>query len=536
MVCIVNPVGDFPLNDDWAYVEAVKRLLIDHKFVMPDWSAANLFAQIIWGWIFSLAFGASFTALRFSVLALGLIGVIAVFKLGRASGAPIAVALLGAVLLMVNPLFFASSNTFMTDVPFFTFATLALLFLTKAINHDKTTDIVWGSIAVSLALLVRQLGFAIAIAYGLAYLPGRVLTIKTLFRAFAPLLVCIVLQLGFRIWLSSNDQLPSMYGHQITQIKEVLSLPLPDISKIFWEHVLHSSLYFCIFLSPLLLLALYYRNEELLVNRILLTIFIAIIAWLVLSKLGLPRWPLLANVMGKYGLGPMLQHGYVGYVASFNSAVKVFWKLIGVASIWFAGLTLWITYISCRNLLDSYKNKTIDLARIRMLILFVSVTLIYCMPTFLVPGLYDRYLLLPILSCGILIQLTIKAMPNFSKLRASIIILMVAFAGLITAMATHDYLAWNRVRWLALNYLIHEKGISPEKIDGGFEFNGMYLYSNDPALMHGSKGWWVVDNEYLISFSSEILTKSEGYHVEESYPVATYLPFSPDHIFVLHKK
>ena len=53
---------------------------------------------------------------------------------------------------------------------------------------------------------------------------------------------------------------------------------------------------------------------------------------------------------------------------------------------------------------------------------------------------------------------------------------MVLPSGILTIGATHDYLSWNRVRWQALHNLMQEPQISPNDIDGGFEFNGWYLY------------------------------------------------------------
>ena len=44
MVVIVNPIGNFPLNDDWAYAESIRILVDEKRFVFPDWSAPNYVA------------------------------------------------------------------------------------------------------------------------------------------------------------------------------------------------------------------------------------------------------------------------------------------------------------------------------------------------------------------------------------------------------------------------------------------------------------------------------------------------------------
>src|SRR5262245_39140062 len=78
---VVNPIGNFPLNDDWAYGFAVRNLVETGELRLSDWTATNLFAQVYWGAIFCFPFGFSFTALRLSTLSLGLIGVLATYGL-----------------------------------------------------------------------------------------------------------------------------------------------------------------------------------------------------------------------------------------------------------------------------------------------------------------------------------------------------------------------------------------------------------------------------------------------------------------------
>src|SRR5438093_12585801 len=85
MVILVNPIGDFPLNDDWAYGWTVKTLLETGVFQLSDWTATNLLPQALWGTLFCLPFGFSFTALRISTLTFGLIVVIATYRLLRRS-------------------------------------------------------------------------------------------------------------------------------------------------------------------------------------------------------------------------------------------------------------------------------------------------------------------------------------------------------------------------------------------------------------------------------------------------------------------
>jgi hypothetical protein len=95
--------------------------------------------------------------------------------------------------------------------------------------------------------------------------------------------------------------------------------------------------------------------------------------------------------------------------------------------------------------------------------------------------------------------------------------------------AQHDYLAWNRARWAALNDLI-AAGIPPEQIDGGYEFNGWYTsprfierFGADAFVSSGPKGWWVVDDTYAIGWRPR-----PGYVVRERIPYDSWLGSDPE--------
>jgi hypothetical protein len=96
--------------------------------------------------------------------------------------------------------------------------------------------------------------------------------------------------------------------------------------------------------------------------------------------------------------------------------------------------------------------------------------------------------------------------------------------------ATHDYLSWNRARWLALRHLTEENGVPPREIDGGFEFNGLYAYDPEYRRRPPKSFWWVQDDKYVLSFGP-----LPGYEVAERYPYESWLPLRTGTIFVLRR-
>ena len=116
MTLLVNPVGNFPLNDDWSYGHAVQSLVERGTLRFTGWTSMPLVVQVLWGALFCFPFGFSFTVLRLSTLVLGLAGVLAAYELLCEAGSRRGLAICGALLLAVNPIYFGLSHTFMTDV------------------------------------------------------------------------------------------------------------------------------------------------------------------------------------------------------------------------------------------------------------------------------------------------------------------------------------------------------------------------------------------------------------------------------------
>jgi hypothetical protein len=96
--------------------------------------------------------------------------------------------------------------------------------------------------------------------------------------------------------------------------------------------------------------------------------------------------------------------------------------------------------------------------------------------------------------------------------------------------AVHDYMAWNRTRWQATRYVTNDVGVPAERLDGGFEFNGSYTYSEDYVRAPNKSPWWVKDDEYVIAF--DVLP---GYGVFRMYPVKSWLPTGIKRIYVLRR-
>lgn len=542
MIAVVNPWGNFPLNDDWVYAKAVKSIIEERNFTLSEaHSASNLIVQAFWGALFCLPFGFSYTALRFSSLILGLIGILITYAILREIKACRFYCILGALLIGLNPIYFALSNTFMTDIPFFSTAILSVYFLIKGLKDDSILNISIGIFLSYCSLLIRQNGIIIAVSFTFAYLVGKKINIGNVIKSFLPTLLGILIQLFYQYWLAKTHRNSPAHNLQVNRIKEIIfSDDLKTIFDNFFNNTLIALIYIGLFLAPLIYIQLInnwqsIKSSEkrffLFTNTVILTI---IGIWLLTIKKQI--MPLSENLLLNFGIGPLTFHDtyYLRKnIPLISVNLQITWILLTIIGA--IGASLLIYYFSKINLkivLEIIKQTT-KLSSEEKINIFVT----FCILTFYIPmgiqGYFERYLLL-LLPLFMIQIVTIfrnknKIDLNFKKTLSISVIMLIL--GIFTVGATHDYLSWNRVRWQVLNNLTDRLYISPNRIDGGYEFNGSYLYSTDYQEKQGKSWWWVDKDDYILSFGS-----LDGYQEIQRYYFDKILPFGPKYFLVLKKQ
>jgi len=104
-------------------------------------------------------------------------------------------------------------------------------------------------------------------------------------------------------------------------------------------------------------------------------------------------------------------------------------------------------------------------------------------------------------------------------------LLLILGLGVFGVAGSRDYFAWNRTRWRAVDDLLANKDVKPKDVDGGFEFNGWYMYDTFTVT-----NWWVVNGAYVISFG-----RIEGYEPISRYSYQHWMPPYEGTIFVLKR-
>ena len=462
-VISVNPIGEFPLNDDWAYARSVKYFLETGKFELPGWAVANLLPQVLWGALFCLPFGFSFTALRFSTLVLGWLGVITTYLLIKEVSSYQKLAFIGALLIAINPIYFGLSNTFMTDVPHYAVTILSLYFFVIGLRKNSLLIIIIATFTAIVSLLIRQVTVAFFAGYAIAYIVNNQAKIRSIITAIA---LFFIFPVGIQK-LFSQAFWPKDYGDYGYKEQEVVSqltyINTEAITK-FAYFALCTLLYLGVFILPLAIACLSIRLKTARFTKkwslcfLLFTITIIII-WLALKR---EIMPIKGNIINDWGLGPLTLRSTILSSSSIPNYLQFFWAIVTICAAIGAGLLLLFLVLSIIKFLF---DRTASTDRTLML-LNNSTAFIYFLPVGL-GYFFDRYLLLllPLSMIMLLTSIGINDLQLNFKINSAL--LSIALIGIFTISVTHDYLSWNRIRWQALNNLMQQE-ISPDRIDGGF--------------------------------------------------------------------
>jgi hypothetical protein len=161
---LLHPFQNTPFVDDWTYAWSVQWLLQHAELKILEWSSHHDVVQVLWGALFCVPAGFSFTALRVSTWVLAVVCLWGLYGLLRELGIARQPALLGTAALGVNPIFFMLSFTFMTDVPCLALMVWASFAMVRAVRTRQTGWLVAATVLACLAIGVRVVGVVIPVA------------------------------------------------------------------------------------------------------------------------------------------------------------------------------------------------------------------------------------------------------------------------------------------------------------------------------------------------------------------------------------
>jgi 4-amino-4-deoxy-L-arabinose transferase-like glycosyltransferase len=524
-VALAHPAGNFPLNDDWSYAMAVKRLIEQGGFHPTGWTSMPLVSHVLWGALFCVPAGFSFNALRLSTLCLSLAGIVALYLLVRARQHPRWTALLAAATLAFNPIYFALSHTFMTDVPFTALTVVAVLCLARCVQLRSTPWWFAGAAAASAATLCRHVGLLLSPAFvfvAASRRPWRSRGLGWALAVLAPGLGALLVYAAVFGWTVGPR---AWYRPVISLVARLVRNPFAPL----WNGVV-LVLYLGLFMAPLVLA----QSRRGWLSRVAGGLVVAIV--LLATGRAIP-FVQNGNILVAQGIGPLtLRDTHILKLPDVAPLPGLFWAVVTAL-----GAVAGIAVVErvprvALGAWQSLRGDSPDRAQTTTTVALLGTAAALAIP-FVVLGGFDRYLLplVPLVAVLMLarpsdqrneLETQRPRVPGIAALGIAALGLMAMFS----VASTHDYLAWNRARWEALTGLTSKQDVSPRQIDGGFEFNGWNLYAQDYRREESKSWWWVDDDLYVVAFGT-----IPGYEVVARHSYSRWLPPRTDNILTLRR-
>lgn len=527
MVILINPLHNFPIGDDWEYARSVERLLATGQFYRSPMVQATVFAHVLWGALFARVMGFSFISLRLSTLPLAALALAAFYGVLGQLGFSLGQRLLGTLTLMVAPLFVFYTHTFNTEVPFLSWLLLGLWCTLRGLRLGRLRWVLAGSVFAAVAFLTRQIGLALPAAAALVvagYQPRE--------RWPAWLAACLALPAlaaaGFYGWQALAHQ-SSWADMAITDQGTLQFVLSQEFAAAAARRVVLIVVTLALYMLPLWLAflpgwragwqALRGLSPRLKAAAALLALFL--VSSVLYFGLRGEWWPYYQESLTSAGLGPSLALFAYPYDQRTPFLPMPVWISMSFVGALLGAALLLVPLVRLARVgrdRPQWRVAWQVFGPAHSLVAVLALMLLAAVLVF--PIVYARYFL-PLLPLAIILLLEAGR-----RLRPSPVLgpAGLLFAGLLSVGLMWDSWSWHEVRWAECQALVAQ-GVSLERLDAGYEWNGWHLSDEVYALLEDGNlpaavdPWKVIiDPQYMVTFSVV-----PGYRVKETWPFATPL-------------
>ncbi len=513
---IINPIGNFPLNDDWWYAHLYKQLFEGQTHGAVSWASTSLWGQLILTKLYSFVFGYSYTALRFFTIILSAASIVLFYNLCiRYFKLKWSVAFLLSLLLIFNPLFLCLSNSYMTDVPFLFFILGAVYFYFSFTENKKPLHFFLSLVFFVLAILTRQITLAFLIGILVSELiSSKKIQLPSLLLFLVPLAVLFVFELSLQKKVNNNIYTYVFFHSLPIQNKIPLADALINFSKRWLHYVSISGFVLFPILIPYLWKYLK-TTQQILFNKKMLLSFLLFIP-VVISLFKFP----IGNYIYNCGLGPDTL--YDVYMLRINMGAiqssALFFILKAIAALGsFAFILASVHFLF--SFAAQFKNSSAPQKQGTVFIL-ISLLFYYGFLS-LSSAIFDRYILVFTLFFVILLHQEFAFVLKQKLFLGALLFLLALFS----VLGTKDYLNTNSERWNCISLIKEKYHATDKQINAGYEHEGSCFA--DSAFWY-EKWLNLPPNEYVISRGPVKNYTLLGYSVYQRY-----LPFKKDTLFYL---
>jgi hypothetical protein len=475
--------GDFPLNDDWAYAHTARVWLESGRFERLGWTWAPIVSHSLVGAAFLALLGPGFEALRLSGLCMGLLGVMGVWCLCREVGASRGYAWVAAASVGFNPIYLNLSYTFMTDVPFAALVTWSLVLLARGLARGSPAWTGAGLAVAVAATLSRQIG----VATGVAWAAARLAAVRRRPPPWA--LAAGALAVAGAIWAVGTSGAFSAGGgggdySSLHFLRDMLRRPgaLRDTLRSSLVAVLDLALFAAPGVAALAVAAR---------RRVLVGAAAGLLPALLALRAAGVRMPVGGNVLYDLGVGPATLTG--AYDALARAPAGLWW---GVTALAVAS-----ALAACGLVASALAGRAAALRGRPALVMLAVLPVAVLAPQIASRNFFDRYLL-TVLPAALALLIGLCGGARLTRTGGALAALGVAALALWGVLGTRDYLEHHRARWALIGELL-ERGVPPERLEAGFEFEG-WRTRDEHAVTGYLRRRGIYEREFVVSHAARV--------------------------------
>ncbi len=486
-ILLIKPTGEFPLGDDWDFAIATWNFARSGHFKFTHFTAVSLRAQVVWGALWTWAFGESFRILRYSVLTLAAVTIVVINRILARANVTRTPRVIATLAFAFHPIFLWASCTYMTEVPFVCASAVAMYCFLRGLDEDRRAWIIAGCLAAVVSWFVRQTGVVNLIA------PLAIALWRRRFKDAAAIGATLAAFAGLfffkRDWLSGSPEEFAVHYRMWGESSFRLPQQIEVAYHWFVFNAQNSALFFLPLVAPLALLRRGRVQIAILVAATL--VIFARVQSLISAGHPMPYSSnpfccdiFAGNIFENFGLGSHTVTGAYPFVMPYAGRL-----VLTYASVLLAGL-LFVRPPKTNAALLSLGTALAGTAAL------------------LGSGLYvDRYSLDSAWSLVIFLPLVIPW--DRAKIVAVTSVIVIAVFS-VTSVA--EYHAWNGARWKAVAGL-RARGVPITEIDGGAEVWSLYEMSHMDQRWRRVRQFGIGPRRFVIAFQP-----LQGYRVIARYP------------------
>ncbi len=500
----IGMVGDFPLNDDWAYAEGVRHLLLGEGLVMPNVCAAGI-VHVALGVLTTKLIGYSYTSLRICSFLITILGAVAMFIAAASLRIPRRQAIFLTLLYAANPLLLNVALGFMSDSTALSLNMIFLACFLRGLAKKSLKTMVLAFVVLALAVSVRQSAlificlspFCLSKRFGggkaklFVFSLGLALPLLSAWACDQWLVACHLhsgsINRGYDLVRQAHASVVNQY---------LFSAPLmvlPTISAI--GQVLCYLALFCLpaLLSLLPLKFLPKPNRAFSFKTVFCIAALVLCAALIIVAHYHQTMPFSENILRFTTIGAQ------GLLGIIRPALAPKGRMIITVISFFFVVPLVVALVGAVQQLQkktlAWQPAVITVCSSVCLAFLTLETLVRCA---------DRYYLLAL--GPMLLAIGLCARKNRTNLVNPISVVLLLCIACYSIAGNQEYLSSNRARWQAIAWL-EKTGAKSAQIDGGYEYNILRDLSVYNSTYRGESPrnnwrWWPVKGEtYLISLS-----------------------------------